>query len=127
MAKKTEYQVEIAVNASPKLLYNFLATPSGLSEWFADNVNLQDSQYTFEWDGSEETATLINKKPAEFIRFKWEDDNDDDTFFEFKIQRDGITKDVSLIITDYAEKSEIEDAKQLWESQVNTLLQVIGG
>lgn len=126
MADKIEYILEFVVKASPKMLYKFLSTPSGLSEWFADNVNSRGKKFVFIWDGSEETAQLISKKTDKYIRFKWEEDEDEDSFFEFKLETDDLTNDVSLIITDYAEEDEIEESQLLWESQVNSLLHAIG-
>ena len=108
------------------MLYKFLSTPSGLSEWFADNVNSRGKKFVFIWDGSEETAVLVNKKTDKHIRFKWEEDEEADTFFEFKLETDDLTNDVSLIITDFADEDEIEEAQLLWESQVNSLLHAIG-
>jgi uncharacterized protein YndB with AHSA1/START domain len=126
MANKVEYTLEFVVKASPKMLYKFLSTPSGLSEWFADNVNSRGKKFVFIWDGSEETAMLLSKKTDKYIRFKWEEDEDEDSFFEFKLETDELTNDVSLIITDYAEEDEIEESQLLWESQVNSLLHAIG-
>ena len=126
MANKVEYILEFVVKASPKMLYKFLSTPSGLSEWFADNVNSRGKKFVFIWDGSEETAMLLSKKPDKYIRFKWEEDEDEESFFEFKLETDDLTNDVSLIITDYAEEDEIEESQLLWESQVNNLLHAIG-
>lgn len=126
MSDKVEYTMEFVVKASPKMLYKFLSTPSGLSEWFADNVNSRGKKFVFIWDGSEETANLLSKKTDQYIRFKWEEDEDSDSFFEFKLETDDLTNDVSLIITDYAEEDEIEEAQLLWESQINSLLHAIG-
>ena len=126
MSDKVEYTMEFVVKASPKMLYKFLSTPSGLSEWFADNVNSRGKKFVFIWDGSEETANLLSKKTDKYIRFKWEEDEDSDSFFEFTLETDDLTNDVSLIITDYAEEDEIEEAQLLWESQINSLLHAIG-
>ena len=126
MAEKVEFSMEFVVKASPKMLYKFLATPSGLSEWFADNVNSRGKKFTFIWDGSEETALLINKKADSHIKFRWEEEEDDDAYFEFRLETDDLTGDVSLIITDFAEEDEIEESQLLWESQVNSLLHAIG-
>tara|TARA_R110002049_G_scaffold194392_5_gene363289 strand:- start:1835 stop:2215 length:381 start_codon:yes stop_codon:yes gene_type:complete len=126
MSDKIEYQLEFPVKSSPKILYNFIATPGGLSEWFADNVNSRGSSYTFIWDGSEEVAELISKKAGSHIKFKWEEENDD-TFFELRVRIDDLTKDIALIITDFAEEDELDESKMLWESQVAELLNVIGG
>lgn len=126
MAEKIEYKLEFVVKASPKMLYKFLSTPSGLSEWFADNVNSRGKKFIFIWEGSEEIADLVNKKADKHIRFKWEEDEDPSYFFEFKIETDDLTNDVSLIVTDFAEEDEVEESQLLWESQVNTLLHAIG-
>ena len=126
MSDKVEYTMEFVVKASPKMLYKFLSTPSGLSEWFADNVNSRGKKFVFIWDESEETALLVTKKSDKYIRFKWEEDEDSDSYFEFKLETDDLTNDVSLIITDYAEEDEIEEAQLLWESQINSLLHAIG-
>ena len=106
------------------------ARPTGcghptLSEWFADNVNSRGERFTFIWDGSEEAARLLKRKTDEFVRFSWEN-NEDDSYFEMRIIVDEITKDVSLFITDFAEEDEIEEAKMLWDNQVSDLKQVIG-
>ncbi len=126
MSDKVEYQLEFPVKSSPKILYNFIATPSGLSEWFADNVNSRGTTYTFIWDGSEEVAELISKKAGSFIKFKWEEE-DDDTFFELRVRIDDLTKDIALLVTDFADEDEVEESKRLWESQVAELISVIGG
>lgn len=126
MSDKVEYSLEFVVKASPKMIYKFLSTPSGLSEWFADNVNSRGKKFTFIWDGSEEVATLINKKADKHIRFKWDEDEDGDTYFEFRLVTDELTNDLSLIITDFAEEDEVEESQLLWESQVSTLLHAIG-
>lgn len=126
MANKNIYELEYQANASPKLLYNYLSTPSGLSEWFADDINSRGDIMEFIWDDSNASAQIISKKPNSFIRFKWEDDVDNDYYFEMKIQTDELTKDVSLIIIDFAEEDEMDDAKQLWDAQIAKLLQVLG-
>lgn len=126
MSDKIKYEIEFVVQASPSLLYQYMATPSGMSEWFADNVNSRGEFYTFIWDGSEEKAKLLTKKNGERIKFQWMDDEGEDCYFELRIQVDEITKDVSLMITDFAEEDEIEEGKMFWENQISELKQVIG-
>ncbi len=126
MSEKQKYQLEFVVKASPKLLYNFLSTPSGLSEWFADDVNFRGDKYTFFWEDSEEEADMISKKANQHIRFKWIESEGDESYFEFRIEIDDLTEDVSLMITDYAEEDEIEEAKLLWDSQIHSLLSAMG-
>lgn len=128
MDQKIRYEIEFPINSSPQLLYQYISTPSGLSEWFADNVNSRGEFFTFIWNDSEEKARLASKKTGERVKFKWVDDKnlDTDYFFELNILVDEITKDVSLMVVDFAIEAEIKEATQLWENQVSDLKHVIG-
>ncbi len=128
MAEKTPFSIEFDIQSSPQLLFPYLSTPSGLSEWFADNVNSRGEMFTFIWDDSEEYAKLLSKKNNEKVKFQWQtdDEDQDDYYFEFYIQVDEITKDVSLIVSDFAEDDEIEEAKMLWQNSIADLKQVLG-
>ncbi|TDM00157.1 MAG: hypothetical protein C4K58_02650 [Flavobacteriaceae bacterium] len=121
-----KYQLEFEINSSPKLLYSYLSTPSGLSEWFADNVNSRGEKFSFYWDETQEDAILLKSKQDVYVRFHWEDDPDPKTFFEMRITVDDLTKDVSLLIIDFAEESEKEEAVRLWESQIEDLKHTLG-
>ncbi len=125
MSEKVKFEIEFVIQSSPQLLYNYLSTPSGLSEWFADNVNSRGEKFYFIWDESEEEAKLLKRKNEEFVKFRWEE-QEDDSYFEMRIIVDEITSDVSLFITDFAEEDEVEEAKMLWSNQVGTLKQVLG-
>lgn len=128
MSKKIFYSLEFDFQASPQLLFQYLSTPSGLSEWFADNVNSRGEDFVFIWDDSEEEAKMIQSKNNERVRFQWINDEEDseDYYFEFKIQVDEITKDLSLIISDYSDDDEVEESKLLWRSLIADLKQVLG-
>ncbi|MDH4403314.1 MAG: START-like domain-containing protein [Flavobacterium sp.] len=128
MNTKVKYELEFQLNSSPQLLYQYISTPSGLSEWFADNVNSRGEFFTFIWDGSEEKARLTARKSDEKVKFRWidEDNKDTDYFFELRILEDEITKDVSLMITDFTFEEDLEEVKLLWESQISDLKHVIG-
>ena len=124
---KVKYELEIPIHASPSMLYQYISSPSNLQEWFADKVNSRGKIFTFEWDGTIEKAELITKKTEDRVRWKWLESEDDESFFEIKIQVDALTKDVSLIITDFADdEDEVEESKQLWENQIDELKQTIG-
>jgi uncharacterized protein YndB with AHSA1/START domain len=128
MEVKVKYELEFPIHASPSLLYQYISTPSGLSEWFADNVNSRGEIFTFIWEDSEERAKLVAKKTGERVKFRWmnEDDSDSEYFFELRIMEDEITKDVSIVVIDFAEEDELDEAALLWENQISDLKQVIG-
>lgn len=123
---KEKFQSEFVINASPSLLYNYISNPSGLSEWFADNVNSRGEKYTFIWNGDEQSAFLMRSKQDSYVRFQWEEDEDTKYFFELTIVEDDLTGDVALVVTDFAEAEEVEDAKLLWESQIDDLKKILG-
>tara|TARA_B100000768_G_scaffold98570_1_gene91921 strand:- start:407 stop:793 length:387 start_codon:yes stop_codon:yes gene_type:complete len=126
--KREKFELEFPLRASPKMLFPFLSTPSGMSEWFCDDVNSRSEMFTFFWDGSEEQARLIKKQQDRLVRFRWISDEEDgiDTYFEFRIEVDALTNDTSIIVTDFAESDDMEEAKLLWDSQIRELQHLIG-
>ncbi|HYQ57584.1 MAG TPA: START-like domain-containing protein [Draconibacterium sp.] len=124
MTDKIKIDLEYIINCSPKVLYNRLSTASGLTEWFADDVRVRGKQYTFIWDGSEQIAEMTMHKENKLVRFSWIDE--DDSYFEFKITRDELTGDVSLLISDFADEDEQDETRGLWDSQVADLKHVLG-
>lgn len=127
MADRQKVELEYLLKTSPKILYNMISTPSGLSEWFADNVNVRDNTMTFFWEGSEEKAKILAKVKDQFIRFQWVYDEGEDVYFELRIKIDAITREVALIVTDFPEEGDDEESVSgLWESQVDDLRRVLG-
>lgn len=123
---KRKFELEYAINSSPKVLFNRLSTPGGLAEWFADDVNLRGGIYTFIWEKSEQQAEVVQRKDNKYIRFRWIEEEDRDSYFEFRLNQDELTGDVSLMITDFAEDDETTDAVDLWDTQIAELKHVIG-
>ena len=127
MSDRIKFEMEFPIKVSQKLLFQYISTPSGLSEWFADNVNSRGEIFIFIWNDSEESAKLIRKISNEKIQFQWLDDEETNYYFELRIQFDEITKDVSLIVTDFAEdEEEVEESKLLWTNQISDLKKVLG-
>lgn len=123
---KGKFELEYVLHTSAGILYEFLTSPSGLAEWFADDVNIHDGVFTFFWEGSEQKAKLLGFKDDKFVRLQWLD-KPEGTYFEFRIERDELTGDISLIVTDFAdEAADQKTSKLLWDSQINQLLHVIG-
>lgn len=121
-----KFEIEFVVHASADMLYEFISTASGLSEWFCDDVNIRNGIYTFIWEEQMQQARLLKTIDLQLVRFQWVDKTDG-SYFEFRIQRDDLTNDISLLITDFAENaSERESAKLLWHSQIEKLMHVIG-
>ncbi len=123
---RVKYTLDYVIKSSPTILFNFLSTPSGLAQWFAEHVDNTEDNYSFFWEGVEEKANVIDKEDKIFIKFRMEDAEGDE-YLEFRIERSPITGDTILIITDFADDYDMEDQKQLWNSQVDSLISRVGG
>jgi len=123
---KEKYIIEHSFKTSIKLLYTRISTPDGLSEWFCDDVMPKGDQFSFIWDGDEQVAKLLHKKENSYVRFRWLDDDDEKSYFEFKIVVDELTQDVTLVITDFCEPDEKKDNIDLWETQIENLHRILG-
>jgi len=123
--KKVMYSVEFPLRCSPPILYEFLATPVGLQEWFADKVDQRENTFFFTWNGSTDAAEILEHIDNEFIRYRW-DHYSQDEFFEFSIEQSQVTNETILRITDFADKGDLKDQERLWSSQVSNLKQRIG-
>lgn len=123
---KQKINLEYTLNSSPVVLFKRLSTPSGLSEWFADDVNLKGKVFTFIWDGSEEQAEMVGNKENKYVRFRWLESEGEENYFEFRISQHELTGDVALEIIDFADVEDVADAEELWDSQVSKLKHVMG-
>lgn len=125
--EKIKFQIEFDLKSiPPALLWSYISTPSGLKEWFADEVTLQGKRFTFRWDdGSEQTASIVVQRTESSLRLRWSGDLMRH-YFEFKILSGEMTDSISLLVTDFAVPSEIEDARDLWISQLENLRITLG-
>ncbi len=125
---KEKFELEYLLKTSPRVLENMIGSPTGLSEWFADDVNANDDIYSFVWDGSVEEARLITHKMNTKIKFKWLADEEEglDTYFEINYQVDSMTSMVALRIVDFAYAEDKEGAIMLWDQQINDLKRLLG-
>ena len=124
---KEKIEIEYLLNKiSVNILWNAISTPSGLSGWFADNVNINDKTYIFTWDKHEQKAKLIAYRNNLYIRFRWEEENSSKYYFEFRISADELTRDITLTITDFADEEEKNDNIDLWNKQIDNLRRAIG-
>jgi uncharacterized protein YndB with AHSA1/START domain len=125
--KKEKFTLEFEIKSSPKVLYSYLSTASGLEGWFADKVTINNGDYIFHWGDEEQRARIVTRKDNQLIRYHWiTEDKKDDTYFQFEVVQDDITGDVALIVTDFTTPEEKEEDILLWNSEVHELMHVIG-
>ena len=122
---KQLYTLEYPVRCSPSILFEFLSTPAGLQEWFADRVDERDNVFFFSWNGSSQRAEVLESQEEKYIRFHWLDAPKEE-YFEFSIEKSEITNQTILVVKDFAEKKEVKDQSMLWDYQVKDLFHRIG-
>ena len=119
--------LEYIFSSSVTILFSRLSTAPGLAEWFSDDVKHDGNIFTFVWDGIGEEAELVDMKKNSYVRFKWLDADDEEEFFGFSLHVEPLTEEVALIITDFVDTDEEEDAIELWNKQVEMLHRTVGG
>ena len=106
--KKEKIHLEYLLNATSKnILWSAISTPTGLEDWFADKVISDDKIVEFHWGKTElRKAEIIAIRSFSFIRFRWQDDENERDYFEIKMTYNELTSDYVLEITDFAESDE---------------------
>lgn len=125
--KRVSFNLEFIFRASPSILYQFFTTPNCLIRWFCDEVDITGEVYTFTWDGADEIAMLVEDRENDRVRFKWEDAEEEGEYLEIKFEKSPVTNETILTLTDFCDDDEVDDQKQLWESQMKQLKQETGG
>ena len=121
MITKEKLTLEYLFDArSSRILWNSISTPIGLQEWFADQVELDNDDFLFTWDGVMQRAEVVQMRSRSSIRFRWKDESKDH-YFEFTIASNELTNQLSLVVSDFAERGELDDLKRLWDSQIDLL------
>ncbi|MDR0953898.1 MAG: SRPBCC domain-containing protein [Rikenellaceae bacterium] len=124
--KKTQFTLEYPINCTVASLFVKLTTELGLESWFADRVEQDDSRFTFFWNKIPQQAELLALRENKYVRFRWDDEDDDEAFFEFTITPHELTGDVSLTVTDFAHADEYDDAVQMWDNSIKSLRRALG-
>lgn len=133
MAKKKLFTADYEIHASIKMLYPYIQTASGLSEWFADNVTINnlDKTFTFIWDHDEHKARMTAHRANHFVRFEFvpenEEDEKDPSYFELRLEFNELTQSVFLKVTDYSDFDDLRELNDLWNSLVESLRKIVGG
>jgi len=132
MAKKRIFSADYEIHASAKMLYPYIQTASGLSEWFADNVNISPEKvFTFVWDSDEHRAVLASHRTNQFVRFEYlpetPADKTNPSYFELRIEVNELTQTVFLKVVDYSDFDDLGELQDLWDGLIENLKKVVGG
>jgi uncharacterized protein YndB with AHSA1/START domain len=129
---KTRFVVEYPINASPKILFPYLATASGLSQWFCDDVRYVEGQrLNFIWDRENHYAEITSQRLNRGVRFVFLDEHrqlgPDANSLEFSLDSSLVTDEVYLRIVDYSASDDAEEQQEMWDGLVHKLREQVGG
>jgi uncharacterized protein YndB with AHSA1/START domain len=129
---KTRFVVEFPINASPKILFPYLATASGLSQWFCDDVRYVEGQrLNFIWDQENHYAEISGQRLNRAIRFvflnEFRQQVSDANYLEFSLDSSQVTDEVYLRVVDYSSAQDGAEQQEMWEGLVAKLREQVGG
>ncbi len=129
---KTLFTADFEIHASIKMLYPYLQTASGLSEWFAENVNISPEKvFTFVWDNEEHKAIMTAHRVNHFARFEYlpetKEDEKDPSYVELRLEINDLTQTTFLKVLDYSDFDDQDELEDLWEGLIENLKKVVGG
>lgn len=106
---RVSFQTEFMFKASPSIIYLFITQPTAIIRWFCDKVDNVGDDYTFSWDGDEESAKLALDIEDELVQYIWHERPDE--FLQFRIYKTPITNETILEVTDYCDDDEVQEQK----------------
>ena len=129
---KNKFTADYQINTSRKILFPYLSTASGLSEWFADDVKInEDKNYIFSYDGEDHHAKLVALRTNMHVKFDFYDPNNEDetdhAFIEFKLEENELTQSMFLKVIDYSDAYDDDEQESIWDSLIASLKEIIGG
>ncbi len=129
---KKLFAADFEIHASIKMLYPYIQTASGLSEWFADNVKISPEKvFTFVWDHEEHKALMTAHRTNHFARFEYlpetKGDEKDPSYFELRLEVNELTQTTFIKVFDYSDFDDMEELQDLWEGLIENLKKVVGG
>ncbi|UOR06988.1 START-like domain-containing protein [Hymenobacter aerilatus] len=129
---KHRFTVEYPINASPKILYPYLASASGLTRWFCQDVKIDpDHRLNFIWDNQSHYAEISSHRTNKSVRFVFLSDQKravpDASYLDFCIESSELTQEVFLRIVDYSEETDEIELQEMWDNLIQTLREQVGG
>ena len=128
--EKYKFITEYELRASPKMLFPYISTASGLSQWFAAKVNVMSEQrFDFQWDNESHIARQVSLRQNKGVRFEFletSENDSDNNYIDFRIDQSELTQSTFLRITDYSATTDEDELKDLWDGLMDKLKEIVG-
>jgi uncharacterized protein YndB with AHSA1/START domain len=125
---KFKFTREYEFRASPKVLYQYISTPSGLQQWFASKVKyINDGNFDFIWDNESHPARLTSQRMNKATKFDFLNDEQKGNYVEFKLEQSELTNATFFKIIDNSDNDDESELEDLWDGMVDKLREIVGG
>lgn len=129
---KNKFIADYQINASKKIVFQYLSTASGLEQWFADEVRInEDKNFIITYDDENHYANQVSIRTNTHVKYEFYDpenpDEEDNDYVEFKLEENELTQSLFLKIIDYSDGYDDEELTAIWEGLVGRLKEIIGG
>ncbi|MAN87388.1 MAG: ATPase [Algoriphagus sp.] len=129
---KNKFVADYQINASRKIVFQYLSTASGLEEWFAEGVRInEDKVFIFDFDNEEHYARVASLRINSHVKFEFFDPKDpyesDHAYIEFKLEENELTQSLFLKVIDYSDSYEEDELVAIWDGLICKLKEIIGG
>ncbi|RPG64003.1 MAG: ATPase [Flammeovirgaceae bacterium TMED290] len=128
---KQKFVGEYQINASRKMLFPYLSTATGLCQWFADDVNINniDKTLIFILDGEERIAVIDSIKNNRYVKFRFLNENEkpkENDTLEFRLEINELTQSVFVRVEEFTESDDLDESYQIWDNLLSQLKEIIG-
>ncbi len=129
---KRKIEIEYPLTTeSPNIIWEQISSAHGLERWLADHVTEQDGIFIFTWgepwtEHDTREAHVIESVKHHHIRLKWDSDDEEENYWEMRIEKSDLTGHLNLLITDFADDDDAEGLEILWESNLDRLHRASG-
>ncbi|MDQ6478198.1 START-like domain-containing protein [Dyadobacter sp. LHD-138] len=128
--EKFKFITEFELRSSPKVLFPYISTPSGLEQWFAEKVTvLPNQRFDFQWDGDSHVAKQTGLRINKAVKFEFENTSEDDldnNHLEIKLEVSELTQTTFLRVVDYSSNKDEAELISLWNGFMDNLKEIVG-
>jgi len=129
---RNTFRAEFEIHASKKMLFPYIYTASGLAQWMADDVTVnEDKVFNFKWEDEDHKAKMVAHRINSYVKFEFlpesDEEIDDPKYIELRLEMNELTQMVFISITDHSDINDDEELQDLWENLIYNLKEIVGG
>ena len=129
---KFKHIQEFEFHASANILYPYLATLSGLEQWFAESATTNSAKvWDIVWDDEHHFAKKIIDQKNKHVKYEFLSEDkkevEDPNTLEFFVEKNDFTGMNYVKVVDYSEEEDEDELIDLWEQIMQGLHDIVAG